>query len=253
MNDRARQALSTLREIRDALGDEDAPRRINLRDYVEPGTPAWDAYVDAWGIPGRKVRRRTMLARINQAIDALTTQLLEMEEPPVLLPSHKIEQQPQIARDGLGDTRYVERQRLRQLTPDGIERARQFLADLRDDPSRAIEPPSDLLNDERYATPFVGKVEVERRTFKTRRDAADYLEPLLKPITHLVADHAEVWSWLGMFYFPRDRSQRQRCRTAFATRRNVRHRPPHLTVLPVAVPALPLGFMAPSMNSTARA
>ena len=202
MNDRARQALSTLREIRDALGDEDAPRRINLRDYVEPGTPAWDAYVDAWGIPGRKVRRRTMLARINQAIDALTTQLLEMEEPPVLLPSHKIEQQPQIARDGLGDTRYVERQRLRQLTPDGIERARQFLADLRDDPSRAIEPPSDLLNDERYATPFVGKVEVERRTFKTRRDAADYLEPLLKPITHLVADHAEVWSWLGMFYFP---------------------------------------------------
>ena len=202
MNDRARQALSTLREIRDALGDEDAPRRINLRDYVEPGTPAWDAYVDAWGIPGRKVRRRTMLARINQAIDALTTQLLEMEEPPVLLPSHKIEQQPQIARDGPGETRHVERQRLRRLTPNGIERAHEFLAALRDDPSRVIEPPSDLLHDERYAAPFVGEVEVERRSFQTRRDAAEYFEPLLKPITHLVADHAGVWSWLGMFYFP---------------------------------------------------
>ncbi len=201
MNDRARQALSRLREVRDALGDEHAPRRINLRDYVELGTPAWDAYVEASDVPGRKVRRRTMLARINHAIDVLTTQLLEMEEPPALLPSQEIEQQPQIARDGLEDTRHVECQRLRQLTPDGIERARQFLADLRNDPSRTIEPPSDLLNDERYAAPFVGEVEVGRRTFKTRRDAAGYLEPLLKPIRHLVADHAEVWSWLGMFYF----------------------------------------------------
>ena len=202
MNDRARQALSRLREIRDALGDEGAPRRIDLRDYVEPGTPAWDAYVEASDVPGRKVRRRTMLARINQAIDALTTQLLEMEEPPAPLPSQKIEQQPQIARDGPGDTRHVERQRLRQLTPNGIERAHQFLADLRDDPSHAIELPSDLLYDERYTAPFVGDIEVERRFFRTRRDAAEYFEPLLKPITHLVADHAGVWSWLGMFYFP---------------------------------------------------
>ena len=201
MNDRARQALSRLREIRDVLGDERAPRRINLRDYVEPGTPAWDAYVDASDVPGRKVRRRTMLARINQAIDVLTTQLLEMEEPPALLPSHEIEQPPQIVRDGPRDARHVERQRLRRLTPDGIERAHQFLADLRDDPTRAIEPPSALLHDERYATPFVGEIEVERRSFRTRRDAAEYFKPLLKPITHLVADQAEVWSWLGMFYF----------------------------------------------------
>ena len=202
MNDHARQALSRLREIRDILGDEHAPRRINLRDYVEPGTPAWDAYVAASDVPGRKVRRRTMLARINQAIDALTTQLLEIEEPPALLLSREIEQQPQIVRDGPGDTGHVERQRLRRLTPDGIERAYQFLADLHDDPSRAIEPPSDLLHDERYAVPFVGEVEVERRSFRTRRDAAEYFEPLLKPIAHLVADHAGVWSWLGMFYFP---------------------------------------------------
>lgn len=202
MNDHARQALSKLREVRDALGDGDAPRRINLRDYVEPGTPAWDAYVDASGVPGRKVRRRTMLARINHAIDALTTQLLEIEEPPALLLSHEIEQQPQIPRDGPEDTRQVERQRLRRLTPDGIERAHQFLADLRTDPSGAIEPPSDMLYDERYAAPFVGEVEVERCFFRTRRDAAEYFEPLLKPIMHLVADHAGVWSWLGMFYFP---------------------------------------------------
>ena len=35
----------------------------------------------------------------------------------------------------------------------------------------------------------------------TRREAAEHFEPLLKPVAHLVADHAGVWSWLGLFYF----------------------------------------------------
>ena len=201
MNDHSREALSRLREIRDVLGEEGAPRRVNLRNYAEPGTPEWGAFVQASGVPGYKVRRATILARINQAIDALTAQLLGGEAPPEPTPSHELERMAETVSAGLGQPRRSERQRLRRLTPAGIERAREFLAGLRDDPGGSIEPPPDLLYDERYAARFVGEIEVERRAFRTRRDAAEYFEPLLKPIAHLVADHAGVWSWLGMFYF----------------------------------------------------
>ena len=79
MNDHGAEALARLREIRDALGEDNAPRRINLRDYAEPGSSAWDAFVEVSGTPGHKVRRPTMLARINQAIDALTAQIAELQ------------------------------------------------------------------------------------------------------------------------------------------------------------------------------
>ena len=205
MNDFGPEALARLREIRDALGQDDAPHRVNLRDYAEPGSPAWEAFVEASGLPGHKVRRPTMLARINQAIDALTAQLLGAE-PPAQAPD-PTPSQPDIQRlataidDGLGQARPIERQRLRRLTPDGIQLARQFLADLRESPTGPIEPPRQLLYDERYAQPFVGDVEVGRRPFRTRREAAEYLAPRLEPIKRLVTDHAGVWSWLGMFYF----------------------------------------------------
>ncbi len=201
MNDHGGEALSRLREIRDVLGEEGAPRRVNLRDYAEPGTPAWDAFVQASGVPGHKVRRATMLARINQAIDVLTAQLLGGEAPHEPSPSQELERMAETVSAGLGQPSRSERQQLRRLTPAGIERARQFLSDLRDDPGGPIEPPHDLLYEERNAARFVGEIEVERRSFQTRRDAAEYFEPLLKPIAHLVADHAGVWSWLGMFYF----------------------------------------------------
>ena len=87
MNDHGAEALARLREIRDALGQDDAPRRVNLRDYVEPGSPTWDAFVEMSGLPGHKVRRPTMLARINQAIDALTAQLLGGEPPSTTFPA----------------------------------------------------------------------------------------------------------------------------------------------------------------------
>ena len=206
MNEHGPEALSRLREIRDVLGVEGAPRRVNLRDYAEPGTPAWAAFVEAVGVPGHKVRRATMLARINQAIDILTAQLLGVEAPSSPTPpqeflSREIEELAATARTGLGQPRGVERQRLRRLTPDGIERAREFLSSLRDDPTSSIETPPDLLYDERYAARLVGEIEVERRSFRTRREAAEYFDPLLKPVAHLVADHAGAWSWLGLFYF----------------------------------------------------
>ncbi len=201
------EALARLREIRDELGAGDAPRRVNLRDYAAPGSAAWDAFVEASGQPGHNVRLNTMVARINQAIDALTSRLLGVEAPPPAAPppeaheAHEVERLAGVVADALGEPRRVERQRLRRLTPGGIEYARMFLAGLREDPGGPIEPPRELLYGDAYSAPFPGEIEVERRPFRTRREAAEYLAPLLEPVSHRAADDASMWSWLGMFYF----------------------------------------------------
>ena len=211
MTGRGPEALARLREIRDALGADDASSRVNLRDYAEPGSPAWDAFIEASGLPGHKVRRATMLARINQAIDALTARLLGADAPPTAAPAadaapaastaRELERLAEVVSDAMAEARPLERQRLRRLTPDGISYARAFLADLVENPDGPIEPPRDLLYGDAYSERFVGEVEVERRRFRTRREAAEYLAPRLEPIRPLIADHAGAWSWLGMFYF----------------------------------------------------
>ena len=48
---------------------------------------------------------------------------------------------------GVGRRRPVERQRLHRLTAKGVERAREFLADLRENPGKDREPPHELLYD----------------------------------------------------------------------------------------------------------
>ena len=90
---------------------------------------------------------------------------------------------------------------VRRLTADGIQRAKEFLTYMREHPRAKREPPRDLLFGERYSRPFRETVRVERRPFRTRRDAAEYFAPKFAPIRHLVADHAGLWSWLGMYYF----------------------------------------------------
>ena len=90
---------------------------------------------------------------------------------------------------------------LRGLTPAGIERAREFLAYLREHPDAGREPPRELLYAEPWSQPHDGGVVVERRAFRTRREAGAYLAPLLMPVRRRILDDAGVWSWLGMFYF----------------------------------------------------
>ena len=90
---------------------------------------------------------------------------------------------------------------VRRLTAEGLRRAREFLADMREHPTAPREPPRDLLYDERYSRPFEPEVWIERCPFRTRREAAEHFAPKFRPIRHLVADHAGVWSWLGMYYF----------------------------------------------------
>ncbi len=92
---------------------------------------------------------------------------------------------------------------LRRLTAEGIVEARAFLMRLREEPDADREPPRALLfGDRRYSRPYSEEVRVERRGFRTRREAGEYLSPLLAPVRHHITDDAGVWSWLGMFYFP---------------------------------------------------
>ena len=90
---------------------------------------------------------------------------------------------------------------VRRLTADGIERAKEFLAHMREHPRANREPPRELLFGERYSRPFREPVRVERRPFHTRREAAEYFAPRFETIRHFVAGHAGLWSWLGMYYF----------------------------------------------------
>ena len=100
---------------------------------------------------------------------------------------------------GVGRRQPVERQRLHELTAEGVERARRFLAGLRASPGTDPEPPRELLYDEPWSERSGHDVEVERRPFATRREAAEYLAPKLDGLR--VVDDAGLWSWLGMFYF----------------------------------------------------
>ncbi len=90
---------------------------------------------------------------------------------------------------------------VRRLTAEGLRRARKFLAHMRENPGASREPPRSLLFGKACSRPFDLGVRVERRPFRTRREAAEYFAPKFESIRHLVADHAGLWSWLGMFYF----------------------------------------------------
>lgn len=98
--------------------------------------------------------------------------------------------------------------RARQFTPLGIERARDFLANVRANPSVDAAPPDELLYDGNHAQLLSGAPDLRRQHLLTRRDAADYLSSALQPIEHQIADHAAFWSWLGIYLFtavaPRD-------------------------------------------------
>ncbi len=98
----------------------------------------------------------------------------------------------------------------RMLTPEGLDAARQFLADVRAKPTPDAQPPEELVFDGVHTQLLPGGPDLTRpQQFATRRDAAEYLTDKLMPIEHLIADDAGFWSWLGMYYFaetaPRDK------------------------------------------------
>ena len=97
---------------------------------------------------------------------------------------------------------------LRRLTAESIEQAQRFLLELREQPDtdrqQLREQVHDLLFKKPFSHPFDkgANVRLERRGFRTRREAGAYLSEHLDSVRHLVMGDAGVWSWLGMFYFP---------------------------------------------------
>lgn len=98
--------------------------------------------------------------------------------------------------------------RARALTPAGIDAARQFLAEVRANPTIDALPPDEVLFDGVHTRGLLDAPDLRRAPMRTRRDAASYLSPQLAPIQQRVADDAGFWSWLGMYLFaetaPRD-------------------------------------------------
>ena len=91
----------------------------------------------------------------------------------------------------------------REFTAKGIQRARQFLEEVRADPGGARTPPRNLLEGGDYTRPFRGELTVDsrREPFASRREIGEYLAPRLRPLGPQVADRTSLWSWLGLFHF----------------------------------------------------
>ncbi len=174
--------LGELRKARIAVSRPGAPSEIDLRGYVPKGSPAWNEFVRIRGkTPGYSVRRDTMIQWLDEVIGKLDGAVLNLAPAPSTT---------------VGTP-------LRQLTPDGIEQAQEFLEDLRRNPEEDREPPEDLLRSEGPSQPFNNEIVLERGGFRTqtRREVGAYLAKQLDPVKHLVTDDAGVWSWLGMYYF----------------------------------------------------
>lgn len=183
MTDDARTVADTLRDVRNGLAKPNAPLKVDLRQYLSPRSAAWKAFVSLRGKPpGYNVKQRTMLRWLDEAIAKLEGAVLEFEGT-------------EDADEASAGTP------LRQLTPAGFDKAREFLAGLREHPDGDREPSRDLLYDERFSRLVSEDVQLELRAFPTRRELGEYLSQTLGPVKHVIADDPGVWSWLGMYYF----------------------------------------------------
>ena len=91
----------------------------------------------------------------------------------------------------------------REFTARGIERARQFLAEVRVNPAGRKSPPAELLTSSEFTRPFRGQLTVRARwhAFDSRREIGEYLASRLSPFRNWIPDRTSFWSWLGMFHF----------------------------------------------------
>lgn len=90
--------------------------------------------------------------------------------------------------------------KIRKLTDNGIERFRDYLAELRQ--GSKTPPPAGLLENPECSTPFAGDPEVEPRTFGTRLDLAQYLDQVLDGIFNGgLPEDIHLWSWLSLYFF----------------------------------------------------
>jgi len=93
--------------------------------------------------------------------------------------------------------------RAREFNARGIAKAREFLAEVRRNPTGRKTPPEELLLGARYTRSFRGGLMVDSRWhgFRSRREIGEYLAPRLAPFRARIADRTSLWSWLGIFHF----------------------------------------------------
>lgn len=101
---------------------------------------------------------------------------------------------------------------VRELTPVGMRRARDYLKSIRDNGWHQM--PREILTGSDCAIGLEPKVYVADRSFMNRREVGRYLESQLESLgTSRIAGNTALWSWLGMFYLEsmtKDNTRRQR-------------------------------------------
>ncbi len=90
--------------------------------------------------------------------------------------------------------------KIRNLTDKGVERFRDYLAELRQ--GSKTPPPYSLLENPEFSVPLKGDTEVEQQTFRTRLELAQYLDQTLDGIYNdSLENDVQLWSWLSLYYF----------------------------------------------------
>jgi hypothetical protein len=90
--------------------------------------------------------------------------------------------------------------KIRKLTDNGIERLRDYLAELRQ--GSKSPPPASLLENAEFSAPFKGDPEVEPRIFNNRLELAQYLDQTLDGIFNdNLQNDVHLWSWLSLYFF----------------------------------------------------
>jgi len=98
--------------------------------------------------------------------------------------------------------------KVRTFNSEGIKKSREFIANWRTNNSFSHKDLDYLLMDPHLSAAFEPHLEVEQAQLRTRRDAARILMPLLDGIQGPIADNDGLWSWLGMYFAPEYRPNR---------------------------------------------
>jgi hypothetical protein len=89
---------------------------------------------------------------------------------------------------------------VRALNEKGIQKFLEYLTELRGGSAR--EPPVDLLTDKQYSDKTNVNIEVERKIFNNKLDAAKFLYEKFRILPQSqIEQNVGLWSWLSLYYF----------------------------------------------------
>ncbi|HEY8949460.1 MAG TPA: hypothetical protein VIM56_11295 [Rhizomicrobium sp.] len=89
---------------------------------------------------------------------------------------------------------------VRKLNDEGCRLFEQFVIAAKADPK--IEPPFELLQDDRYSAPLSVEIPVSRREFKSRYELGAYLNTILAPLSARQFSRDQgLWNWLALYFF----------------------------------------------------